>query len=101
MKRRNFITLAGFAATLPLASHAQQQPMPVIGFLHPTSLGAITDRLRGFRQGLKDVGYVEGENVAIVYRFAEGQNDRLPDLAADLMHRQVVIALRVHRPELP
>jgi putative ABC transport system substrate-binding protein len=65
--------------------------MPVVGFLHPTSLGAIADRLRGFRQGLKDAGYVEGENVAIVYRFAEGQNDRLPDLAADLMHRQVAM----------
>ena len=65
--------------------------MPVIGFLDPTSPDTFADRLRGFRQGLKDTGYVEGENVAIVYRFAENQIDRLPELAAELVRRQVTV----------
>ena len=74
MRRREFVTLLGGAATAwPLAARAQQVTMPVIGLLDSRPLDAITDRLRGFRQGLKDTGYVEGENVSILYRFAQNQ----------------------------
>jgi putative ABC transport system substrate-binding protein len=92
MRRRAFIALlGGTAAAWPLAARAQQPTVPAIGLLDPRSPDSMTDRLRGFRQGLKDTGYVEGENVTIVYGWADNQPERLPALAADLVRRRVAV----------
>jgi putative ABC transport system substrate-binding protein len=100
VRRREFITLvAGAAAAWPLGARAQQPAMPVVGVLLPISPDTNADHLRAFRQGLKDTGYVEGENMAIEYRSAESHNDRLPALALELARRQVaVIASPVGTP---
>ena len=92
MRRREFITLlGGAAATWPLMAYAQQPTMPVIGFLVSTSADGFTERLRKFSQGLKEQGFVEGENLVILYRFADNEADRLPALAADLVRRKVAV----------
>jgi ABC-type uncharacterized transport system substrate-binding protein len=97
VKRREFITLlGGAAAAWPLAARAQQPAMPVIGFLGPVAVNE--DQLRGFQQGLKQAGFVEGENVSILHRSAENEVDRLPALAVDLVRRRVAVIATVGQP---
>jgi putative tryptophan/tyrosine transport system substrate-binding protein len=96
--RREFITLPGGAAAWPLVARAQQPAMPVIGFLDSRPPEAMTSRLGAFRQGLKDAGFAEGENVSVVYRWAANNIDRLPDMAAELVRRQSAVIVTTGGP---
>jgi putative ABC transport system substrate-binding protein len=98
MQRRNFISLLGSIFSSPFAADAQQEAMPVIGYLSTGSPQSDEFRLTAFRKGLNETGYVEGRNVAIEYGWAHGQNDRLPALAANLVHRQVLVIVAAGPP---
>jgi ABC-type uncharacterized transport system substrate-binding protein len=98
VKRREFITLLGSAAAWPLAVRAQQPAMPVIGVLSAEWPNLFSDRLRAFHDGLRETGYVEGRNLVIEYRWAEGRNDRLPALATELVRRQVTVIVSTSTP---
>ena len=95
LKRREFITLLGGAAAWPAAARAQQAGMPVVGYLDPRSFDSSRDSQNAFRQGLKDSGFIDGENVSIEYRWAEYQSDRLPGLAAELVRRRVAVIVTI------
>ena len=98
MKRRKFITLLGGAAAWPFAARAQQTAIPVVGWLYAGAPAAIAHLMPGFRQGLNDTGFIEGQNVTIEYRFAESQYDRLPYLVADLIRREVTVIVTPGSP---
>ena len=89
VRRRAFISLLGGVMAWPLGARGQQSAMPVIGFLNPTSPEMLADRLRAFRQGLGEAGFIDGNNVTVEYRWAEGEYNRLPTLAADLVRRRL------------
>ncbi len=91
MRRREFVTLLGSAAASPLAAHAQQASMPVIGFLDSGARSGMTENLAGFHRGLAEFGYVEGKNVRIEYRWAQARYEQLPALAAELVRRPVAV----------
>jgi putative ABC transport system substrate-binding protein len=101
IRRRDFIAALGGAAAWPLSTHAQQPAMPVVGFLNIRVPGADPHLLAAFRRGLQETGYVEGQNVAIEYRWANNQYDRLPELAADLVRRQVTVIAAIGSPSAP